>query len=146
MTADNAFRKHLPFWRKVHIGDGCWEWRGCTSSGYGNIRAWGRKWYTHTFAYMALVGPVPPGLQLDHLCRNRRCVRPSHLEPVTSAENSRRGLLYPLLRERARARTHCRRGHELTDLNTYAYGSRRRCRKCAALTAAAYRERKQEAA
>lgn len=67
--------------------DGCWEWVGTTSNrGYGNYFAHA----AHRVAYQWMVGPVPDGLDLDHLCRNKRCVNPHHLEPVTKAENNRR--------------------------------------------------------
>lgn len=85
-------------WPKVRKADGCWEWLATrTSNGYGQFWA-GRYSATgqplldsaHRVVYEALVGPIPAGLELDHLCRNAGCVNPAHLEPVTHAENVRR--------------------------------------------------------
>ena len=104
---------------------GCWSWRGSTDRGYGRVSVNDRLVYAHRFVWECMRGAIPPGLQLDHLCRNRRCVNPDHLEPVTHIENCRR-------RDAALpARSHCRRGH---DLATHAYvsadGRRRYCREC----------------
>ena len=105
---------------------GCWLWQGHVHqpSGYGQINRRGHV-YAHRFAYAFLVGPIPPGLELDHLCRVRRCVNPAHLEPVTSKENNRRGRPYRT------AKTHCVNGHPFDAANT-ALDSRgwRRCRAC----------------
>lgn len=113
---------------KILVDDGCWEWAGAhTSEGYasGSI---GGKWVSpHRASYEALVGPIPEGLELDHLCRNRGCVRPNHLEPVTHAENIRRG-------QRGRLswhKTHCKRGHELAGENLYIRpNGNRTCKTC----------------
>ena len=71
---------------------GCWVWlRALNWNGYGLIRHRGRQLRAHRFAYELYVGPIPPALTLDHLCRDRGCVNPAHLEPVTRAENVLRG-------------------------------------------------------
>lgn len=70
----------------------CWEWTGCISAaGYGQCTYRYKRYYVHRFVYEHLVGPIPEKFQLDHLCRNRRCANPDHLEPVTSWTNSKRG-------------------------------------------------------
>jgi hypothetical protein len=111
---------------------GCWQWTGkLHPDGYGVIdvtlsRNLRRPRMVHRVAYELFVGPVPSGLQLDHLCRNRACFNPEHLEPVTQQENIRRGLFGIL-------RTHCRHGHELTPENTYSPAkspNTRFCRAC----------------
>ncbi|MBN9210756.1 MAG: hypothetical protein BGO45_10805 [Microbacterium sp. 71-36] len=77
------------FWARVVKAD-CWEWTGSLRTGYGLFRLDGRNVQTHRWAYEEQVGPIPDGFQIDHLCRNTRCVNPDHLEPVTQAENIRR--------------------------------------------------------
>lgn len=82
----------VSFCEKVVVGDDCWEWRGAHSTaGYAQISVEQRVVYAHRFAYEWLIGSIPDGMQLDHICRNRGCVKPAHLEPVTNAENGRRG-------------------------------------------------------
>jgi hypothetical protein len=85
------------FWLKVDRQDQgeCWRWTGAVAGGYGRFwigpgRARGRPVQAHRFAYELLVGPIPDGLTIDHLCLNKLCVNPAHMEPVTGAENSRR--------------------------------------------------------
>lgn len=84
------------FWQKVEkSADGCWLWAGTIlPSGYGQFRVGLGRARAHRFAYELLVGEIPEGLTIDHLCRNIRCVNPDHLEPVTAAENVRRAVAY----------------------------------------------------
>ena len=81
------------FWAKIQRAEsGCWIWQGALVRGYGSFQtgAAGGSVLAHRYAYELLVEPIPLGLTIDHLCRNTRCVNPSHLEPVTLAENIRR--------------------------------------------------------
>lgn len=128
-----TFRKLLTaeqrFLRRVAEVHGCWLWNGNTTpTGYGQLYVDGQTVYTHRWAYEHFAGPIPDGLTIDHLCRNRSCCNPAHLEPVTNRENNLRG--YSLSARRAR-QTHCLRGHEFTDENTYRDArGRRYCRAC----------------
>lgn len=80
------------FWSRIDkAADGCWNWTGAMlASGYGSLRVDNHAHVVHRFAWELLRGPIPDGLQVDHLCRNRRCCNPDHLEPVTQQENLRR--------------------------------------------------------
>lgn len=72
-------------------GSTCWIWTGAIhANGYGAKRVHGRLYKVHRLAYEAVAGPIPAGLDLDHLCHVRACCNPNHLEPVTRAENLRR--------------------------------------------------------
>lgn len=105
-------------------GDGCWEWQGTIHhQGYGVIRIGDRIHRAHRVVYEATVAPIADGFVLDHLCENKRCVNPAHLEPVTHAENVRRAWAN---------KPACRNGHLYTPENTgrKPNGSRR-CRACA---------------
>lgn len=122
------------FWEKVNKTDTCWLWTGATSGrGYGDSWRDGKKIKAHRLSYELLVGPIPSGLTLDHLCRNILCVNPTHLEPVTQRENVRRGETST----RQSAKTHCPKGHSYNLLNTYFYNGRRNCRTCHNLASAA---------
>lgn len=133
------------FWLRVDKGDGagCWQWRGnLNPKGYGTFSVNKRPVQAHRYAYVLLVGSIPEGLQLDHLCRNRGCVRPTHLEPVTNRENMLRGDTFQGINAR---KTHCKWGHPFDEVNTYrkADGTRK-CRACAREDAA--RKRREGAA
>lgn len=114
---------------------GCWEWTGAMHhNGYGACaKAFGTN-RAHRVSYQLLIGPIPEGLVIDHLCRVRNCVNPQHMEPVTDRENRKRG---------NDAITHCPQGHEYTPDNTYikpATGTRS-CRRCNAAGRLAWKRR-----
>ncbi|MFC8095360.1 HNH endonuclease signature motif containing protein [Streptomyces sp. NPDC057301] len=108
---------------------GCWEWTGArTSKGYGSFWLDGRMQYAHRVAYESMRTPIPDGLVIDHLCRNRACVNPGHLEPVTNRTNILRGVSFCATRAR---QTRCVHGHAFTAANTYrAPNGTRKCRTC----------------
>lgn len=114
---------------------GCWQWSGRpNNAGYGQMTMQGANGaetrLAHRVAYETLVGPIPAGLQLDHLCRNRLCVNPTHLEPVTARENILRS---PIAEAAKNARkTHCPQGHPYSGSNLYVLPSTgyRYCREC----------------
>jgi HNH endonuclease len=116
------------FWANVEKTDGCWLWTAGLAQGYGHLGWNGRTDYAHRVAYELLVGPVPEGLTIDHLCRERRCVNPTHMEAVTRWENVRRSPTN-LFALRAKA-SRCHRGHEFTTENTMTDSGRRKCRRC----------------
>lgn len=105
------------FWLKVEKTGTCWVWKSApTSKGYGSFWFNGKGIQAHRFSYELLVGPIPEDLTLDHLCRNRLCVRPDHLEPVTRGVNVLRGEGPGAQNAR---KTHCPYNHEYTPENTY---------------------------
>ena len=122
------------FWRRVEKTDDCWIWRGGMSSkGYGllGIGVQGERVNAHRYAYELLVGPIPPGLEIDHLCRVRHCVNPAHLEPVTGRENTRRGEAGRWHAIERSLTTHCPNRHPFDDANTYRRpDGARGCREC----------------
>lgn len=124
LTAQQGAR----FWGKVLVAsdDACWPWNGALDShGYGSFR-WSnrpiKQTMAHRIAFILGRGDVPTGLVLDHLCRNRKCCNPAHLEPVTHGENIRRG--------GPATKTHCVNGHEYTPENTRRRTGKRECRIC----------------
>lgn len=123
------------FWSKVNKTESCWNWSHSTSgkSGYGKFFKDGKMKYAHRVAYELIKGLIPHNLFLDHLCRNRLCVNPNHLEIVTNQENCKRGLT-GLLNNYNSRKTHCSQGHEFSIENTSfaKYGEKihRRCKTC----------------
>ena len=147
MNAPDVAQRRLPamhrectpmivrFWRYVNKDgpDGCWIWMASRDSlGYGQINK-GRHGEgvirAHRVAYELLVGPIPEGLELDHLCRVRACLNPTHLEPVTHRENVLRGTS-PVAR--LARQTHCIHGHPLSGANLYLRPDTgaRQCKAC----------------
>lgn len=134
------------FWRKVGfegpkvLDTPCWVWSGANS---GSARPYGVSWdgerriKAHRWAWSSVHGPIPAGIELDHLCKTTLCVRPSHLEPVTSAENIRRG---GAPGPRAVRENTCKRGHPFTPDNTYVRGEK--WRECITCKRVASREQK----
>lgn len=124
----NLLRKH------VEIRPSCWNWRGSVNDGYAIFSVqcdrktkW-KRYRAHRFIYELMRGPVPLGLVLDHLCRNRACVNPEHLEVVPNKVNVLRGV--GLTAQNAR-KTHCKNGHEFTPANTRFIRPRGRgCKTC----------------
>jgi hypothetical protein len=123
------------FWSKVRKTQSCWLWTGSGNQrGYGQV-FWKRGDESHSYmrlshivAYELVVGTVPDGKELDHLCHNRRCVRPDHLEPVTHRENLLRGNTFASAKSR---QTHCIHGHAFDAENTRIESNgTRRCRAC----------------
>jgi len=139
------------FWQKVNK-DGpvpeccpdlgpCWLWTGSTTRGYGGLKVKGRVVGAHRFVYELLVGPIPDGKEIDHLCRVHGCVNPTHLEPVVHRENVLRGEGLPAVHV---LKTHCPLNHPYDEENTYMIPGRvgRYCRICVSEASRAHKARK----
>lgn len=121
------------FWERVEKTDTCWNWTGALNAkgdkGYGVIWFRGAQEYVHRLAFELLVGSIPEGKTIDHLCRNRKCVRPEHLRAVSLRENvlSSTGITAVNWQK-----THCLRGHAFTEENTWTdpKTGQRQCRAC----------------
>ena len=112
----------------------CWEWdKAKDSLGYGRVWVNEKAMLVHRVAYEAIIGPIPAGMELDHLCRNPKCYNPEHLEAVTHAENMRRGSSFN------KNKTHCPQGHLYSGRNLIIESQRyRRCRICKNAQSRAY--------
>lgn len=128
---DRSLSTEERFWASVEPTGFCWTWTGKVQerSGHGRFNPTRQASIAaHRYAYESLVGPIPEGMTLDHLCRNPPCVNPDHTEPVTNRVNVLRG--FGITAQQAR-QTHCKRGHEFTPGNTYVTKRGiRQCREC----------------
>ena len=121
------------FMTKVDVTDDCWNWIGQkTVDGYGILtftnKKIKKKKYVHRLSYEHYKQEIPPKMTIDHLCRNRRCVNPDHLECVTNVENVMRGQGITVVNK---AKTHCDNGHEFSSENTYVTSKGyRQCQIC----------------
>jgi hypothetical protein len=143
---DMLARSQQNFWSNVAKTADCWVWQGSlTVHGYGQFGyARGKTGRAHKLAWEWQNGPVPDGLVLDHLCRNRACVRPEHLEPVTPRTNALRGIGPSAINSRKRF---CKRNHEFTADNTIIDSEgKRQCRECARAYSSAWGKAKRRAA
>lgn len=141
--------KSRPFeerlWSRIDFDASCWVWTGTIKgTGYGVIGRGPRGAgciRVHRAVWELLVGPIPDGLEIDHLCRNRVCCNPDHLEPVTRAVNNARGVVKDQRRRWVDSLTRCKRGHPFDVPNTRITKSgARACRACQAMWARSYRE------
>jgi len=134
LAANPPIAPRTGFWDKVKGGDvsECWEWQaGKSIGGYGVAHIRRIKTYAHRYAYEMLRAEIPDGLHLDHLCRNRACVNPWHLEPVTAKVNASR--------TPKAMKTHCIRGHAFNESNTkIRKNGTRGCKKCNVIRAQQY--------
>ena len=138
-----SLSEKLKFYSEV-MPSGCWEWnRALSTGGYGQCKWGGIVRRSHRLAYEVWRGPLTPGLQLDHLCRNRKCINPYHLEEVTAKVNNLRGV-GPSARNAKK--THCPSGHAYSGENLVTYTRRngnkwRVCRVCKRSSSLAYMRR-----
>jgi len=131
----------MDIWKNVKQTNSCWYWIGeLNDKGYGRIQVNGERFSAHDFFYETFIGPIPNGLELDHTCRVRNCVNPSHLEPVTHSENVKRAWAI-----RIKNTPNCPHGHPYDKKNLYIFKQKktgkswRMCRRCRANNQMRYR-------
>ena len=127
------FNTMQDFWQKVTLADnGCWRWTGFLhGGGYGKFSFNRKRYAAHRFMYEVLRGAIPDDLEIDHLCLNKFCVNPNHMEIVTHGENCIRGGIAERARQIQLSKTHCPQGHPYDLLNTYfTPENKRMCRTC----------------
>jgi len=124
-----SIEEKLLFNTEIPVGGGCWLWVGkMSNNGYGEFYWKGKYTSAHRAFYKHFINSNIDGLDIDHLCRNPRCVNPEHLEPVSSRENTLRGVSPPAINVN---KTHCKRGHKFTEVNTVIdIKGGRSCRNC----------------
>lgn len=126
--------------------NGCWVWTGCRSTDHKGEKTYGSFYYrehmmrAHRLTYEWFVGPIPDGLQIDHLCKNKGCANPAHLEVVTQRENMLRGSQIQRAREWAARITHCPHGHSYAEYG-FDDNGHRKCRQCSRIRQRRYSER-----
>jgi len=128
LTGRQQFDSKIQVTANEALPEPCWIWTGANDGhdGYGRVRVAGKTQSAHRMVYRHLKGDVPIGLELDHLCFNRACVNPAHLEPVSHTDNVRRSSAF----DKKAAQTHCKYGHEYTPGNTSISYGRRSCLTC----------------
>jgi hypothetical protein len=120
------------FFSKITRKNGCWEWNGCKSKGYGCFSSNGKPIQAHRFSFLLSNKKLTKGLEVHHVCDNKCCVNPSHLKEITHKENT---LLSNACSAICARKTECKRGHEFNEKNSYVYkkkdgGLERRCKIC----------------
>lgn len=126
-TTESIFDRFI---NKINFTDTCWLWKAVVNKdGYGIFGFNKQGYLAHRLSYEWFIGTIPKGLEIDHLCRDRSCVRPDHLEAVTYLENMQRGDSYSH-GAYGRNKTVCVNGHEFTEGNTHIYNNKRKCKEC----------------